>query len=162
MQSWLFEKFCALAYDQDLDGGAGGLWVQSFGTSLITTRMDGSLIDDFGNASSTSLYGLALADGRLFGHHTGGDVVEIDRTNGTLIGTLFSTAGAFNVPIPPMAQGGLTEVPGGSFGSGHIWDLAAVGQATPDAFAAFELVVPAPGAFALLGLGGLLMARRRR
>ena len=50
---------------------------------------------------------------------------------------------------------------GGGFGSGAPWDLVGLGQGTPDEFAVFELV-PGPGALALLGIGGLLMMRRRR
>ena len=149
----------ALAHDPDLDGGAGGFWTQSFGSSLITTDLSGVLLTNHGNLSATSLYGLALANGRLYGHSTGGDIVEINRNDGTLIGTIFNVASSFTAFS---SQGGLSEVPGGGFGSGNFWDLAAVAQGTPDEFAVFELLVPAPGALALLGIGGLLMMRRRR
>lgn len=147
----------ALAYDADLDGGAGGFWTQSFASNLISVDMNGTLIDQFA-ADGTSLYGLAIADGRMFGHSTGGDVFEISRVDGSNLGLVFNTSSAYTSFA---AQGGLSEVPGGGFGSGNAWDLVGLGQGTPDEFAVFELV-PAPGALALLGIGGLLMTRRRR
>ena len=148
----------AMAYDPAL-GTSGGFWVQSLGSSLITVDMNFALITNHGNLSSTWLNGLALADGRLFGHGVVGDIIEIDRNDGTLIGTIFNVASSFTNFI---FHGGLSEVPGGGFGSGNAWDLAAVAQGIPDEFAVFELLVPAPGALALLGIGGLLMTRRRR
>ena len=147
----------ALAHDPDLNGGAGGFWVQSFTSSLAAVNMSGGLLVSFANNGS-SLYGLALADGRLFGHDVGGDIVEINRNDGSLMGTIFNVAGSFTSYA---TAGGLSEVPGGGFGSGNPWDLAVLGQGAPDEFAVFELV-PAPGAIALLGMGGLLMMRRRR
>jgi hypothetical protein len=130
----------ALAYDASLNGGAGGFWVASFASDLIAVDMLGNLLISY-PVDNWSLYGLAYYDGMLYGHSTAGDIVKIDPATGANLGVIFNVAPSFTGLV---AQGGLSEVPGGGFGSGDAMDLAAVSQGTPDEFAVFELDVGGP------------------
>lgn len=69
------------------------------------------------------------------------------------------TVGSSNTDITAAAQ--RDQVTGGAFG--YFLDSNSVPQAGNDAVGAtYHIVVPAPGAVALLGLGGLVGLRRRR
>ncbi len=98
----------ALAFDPTGDGGNGSLWSADFSSSVIEVDLSGNLLTTLPNGGY-SLYGLAYDDdtGNLWGHSSGGAVVNIDSTDGTVIST-FQEGFSAAVGATAVTQGGLS------------------------------------------------------
>ncbi len=117
----------------------------------------------FGTPGSITVTGLAGANAAYTARYNGG------------VASGLSFADLINTTTATVPAGGSTSLTGASFGSpaftpipGTTVDIQSQFKFTLSRFdravgtSTFEIQIPTPGAAALLGLGGLLVARRRR
>lgn len=144
-------------------GSTGG--VATVFTVTSATLTFGALLNPTGYASS----GLTLTDNNsgggasMIGYHAGGNAYKAVYNGASVFA---SQTASFNVVNPngTLTNGGNllgVVIPGAVASMQAQWNFEV---SADDSFGATStwVVVPAPGAMGLLGLGGLLIARRRR
>ena len=122
-------------------------------------QLSALILDGFATDPETNLAFLGVAEGSVF--PTGPDAPDVT----TLLGyALIGLSDVGNDILQIIGQGGGSQQFSGPLGPGtYTWWAQETGPSTDDWDLNFVVTeIPAPGAFVLLGIAGLMGARRRR